>query len=560
MKTSADFRKVNLLYFLVLCLMAANVLLTWLPQYVRTTLNEILFVFLPGYLFLRLGSQRLRGQALAERVRWHWPGWRIALLALAVGAGLYPLSALSAGVLMGVLGYKSFVAAPDAIPTTAIMGGLAVLSYAFLAPLCEEFLFRGILQPVYETRGPRWGVLFVGLLFIVFHLSLLQGLSIILLALALGFVNYRTRSLPASMLTHFGANGLAALVVTQQVFPTGIQNWITSLPALGGGLLLAALAIWALVRLTRATPSAAAPATNAAAPDQQPPVQTRRAAGWLAAGWPLLAALIIYLPMIAVEVVFARSPELITALQGAGPAVQPGAAPWTTAQTWRYEIRNIADAPVGEGECRVLPDGSELELTCSSTVQAYEVKNGQSTYASSGGQRVDTLRFQAADGKLISGASALDLQGGFHSQVDFGMGDDRIVVRYQEQGQPEKNLDLPFAETLLAQDPALPLAPDYTWPWQLASLCQGPRAPGSQAAGSVLRFNPFTWNNTTRTSGPLAEARPIQVSSPAVESAELEQPCSLQSGDRDTVTYASINGTLTVVSYFNGIETWVLKP
>jgi hypothetical protein len=130
------------------------------------------------------------------------------------------------------------------------MGALAVLSYAILAPLCEEFLFRGIIQPVYERRGARWGVLLVGLLFVAFHLSLLQGLSILLLALALGFVNYRTRSLPASILTHFGANGLAALVVTQQVFPTGIQNWITSLPALLGGLILAGLALLALVRLT----------------------------------------------------------------------------------------------------------------------------------------------------------------------------------------------------------------------------------------------------------------------------------------------------------------------
>jgi hypothetical protein len=70
-----------------------------------------------------------------------------------------------------------------------------------MAPLCEEFMFRGVIQPVYETRGAKWGVIFVGLLFIVFHLSLLQGLSIILLALALGFVNYSTRSLQASIAT-----------------------------------------------------------------------------------------------------------------------------------------------------------------------------------------------------------------------------------------------------------------------------------------------------------------------------------------------------------------------
>lgn len=448
MKTDNGFRAVNLLYLLVLVLMLANALLAWLPQYVRLALNEILFVFLPAYLFLRL--RRQTGQSIAERVRWRWPGTRIALLALALGAGLYPFSAASAGVLMQVLGYTNTITPPDAIPTTVLMGVLAVLSYAVLAPLCEEFLFRGVIQPVYETRGARWGVLFVGLMFIVFHLSLLQGLSIILLSLALGFVNYRTRSLPASILTHFGANGLAALVVTQQVFPTGIQNWITSLPALVGGLVLAGLALFALLRLTRAQPVEPLPA-------QEPAVPAPRSGGWLARDWPLLLALLIYIPLIGGEVLLARSPDLLGGLQTLEPAAQPGSVPWSAPQRWQYEIRNVAGEPVGEGECRLEPQGSEWELVCDSTTREYEVKQGQSTFASSGGQRVDTLRFTASGG-FVSGSTQLNLQDGFGSQIQYSLGDDRILVNYQETGQPEKPLDLPLAQTALAHTPDLALA------------------------------------------------------------------------------------------------------
>ena len=190
-----------------------------------------------------------------------------------------------------------------------------------MAPLCEEFLFRGVIQPVYETRGPKWAVLFVGFLFIAFHLSLLQGLSIILLALALGYVNYRTRSLPASILTHFGANGLAALVITQGVFKTGIGQWIVSLPALVGGLLVAALATLALTWLTRRPASLVPPVEETAARRTH-----ARRPGWLAAGWPLLAAALIYFPVIGSEFIFSRSPEMTAPPLKVSPACLAGRA------------------------------------------------------------------------------------------------------------------------------------------------------------------------------------------------------------------------------------------
>lgn len=548
MKPTFGFRSANMLYLMVMCLMVANVLLTWLPQHVRLTLNEILFVFLPGYLYLRFTRQPVAG-----RVRWRWPGWRVALLALAIGAGLYPLSAVSASVLVGVLGYTNLIGPADAIPTTTVMGLFAILSYAVLAPLCEEFLFRGILQPIYETRGWKWGVLFVGFLFVAFHLSLLQGLSIVLLALALGLVNYRTQSLPASILTHFGANGLAALVVTQKVFPSGIQNWITSLPALVGGLLLSGLALLVLLRRT-APVTRAEPAIDSAVLRVDQPLGMRTA-------WPLLVAMTIFLAMIGVEWVYSRSPQGPNSLQSSGPALQVSASPWTGPQTWRYEIRNVADAVVGEGECHLTLEGDEMEITCTSTVEAYEVKRNQSTYASAGGSRVDVLRWSAVNGRLISGSSTLDLIDGYGSRVDFRPGDGSIEIRHQVKGEAEKRLDLPFSETALSSQPDFLLAADNTWPWQLAGLLDAPRDPGQREAGAVLRFNPYTWNSRTQSTGPLAEPRQIEVA----DSVEVEVPrgkftaTSVSNGDRETAWYAILDGTLTVVQYFNGIETWILK-
>ena len=538
MQTKSPFRAVNLLFLVVLCLQASNLLFFWLPQYVRLILNEALFVFLPALLYLRLTRQPVR-----ERVRWHWPGWKIAVLSLLIGMGIYPFSAASAGVIQLLLGYTSFAAPADAIPTTVLMSALAVLAYAGMAPLCEEFLFRGVLQPVYETRGAKFAVLAVGLLFILFHLSLLQGLSIVILSLLLGTVNARTRSLPASTLTHFGANFLAALVITQGVFKTGIEKWIVSTPVLIGGVVVALAGLVGLFRLTR-------PAGSPVPAGEASPAPGPLRKGWLAQGWPLLAAGLLYLPLVGAEFIYSRPP-----VQAVDP-LRVSAAPWVEPQQWRYEIRNVADAVVGEGECRLEKDGAIMQITCSSEVIAYEVKpNNSSTFASSGGTRTDQTRWQAADGRLLSGSTRLDLlDGTYQSNSSWTVGPGGIDIRRAENGK-ETTYSLPFSQTPLAKNTDLLLAPDYTWPWQLAGirLEQGEN-------GSVVRFNPYAWRNKTRDSGPLAEARPVSVQAKE----EVTTPAGsftawkMMEG-QDEIAWVDASGSYTVVKFFNGVETWSLK-
>jgi len=540
MQEKTSFRAVNLLFFSVVCLQVSNVFFMWMPQYVRLILNETFFVFLPAYVYLRLTRQ-----PVAERVRWQWPGWKLAILSLLTGLGLYPLSAASAGVFLTLLGYTNFAGPQDAIPTTLLMSVLAVIAYAVMAPLCEEFLFRGVIQPVYEQRGPKWAVLFVGFLFIAFHLSLLQGLSIILLALALGLVNYRTRSLPASVLTHVGANSLAALVITQGVFKTGIQNWIVSIPAILGGLVIAAAALAGLIWQTRRPVEEQLTLTETAFATQ--PARP----AWLTQGWPLLAAGGLYLAMAGAEFYFARSPQLTA------QPLQVGSSPWQTTQAWEYEIRNAADTVVGDADCQLVPDSAVIEITCRSTVEAYEVKtNNNSTFSSSGGERIDQLSWHAADGSPVFGKTALNLmEGTYTSTVSWTMSTRGFDLRRIVEGEEEQIFDLPFSETPLAKDFDLLVAPDYTWPWQLAGveLAQG-------TSGNVARFNAYTWRNDTQDSGPLVENRLVTVSGPE----EVTTPAGKFTAWKvmlgsDQTAWFEANDSHSLVKFNNGIETWSLK-
>lgn len=527
-------RAVNLLFLIGLVLMLANAAVMWLPQYVRLSLNQLLFVFLPAYLYLRR-----TGLPLAERVRWRRPGLRITLLAFLIGAGLYPFSARIAALTHYLLGYSGIAAPDDIIPRSLGMGLFAVLAYAVLAPLCEEFLFRGVIQPVYERRSRALGVLLVGALFIVFHLSLLQGVSIVLLTLALGWVNARTRSLPASIATHVGANLPAALVLTQGLFIGGAEAFFLSMPALVGGLIVAAAAAVALHRLTR----------GEAPTDPGPTAAPHPLA--LRSSWPLLIAALLYLGMVTVEVITLSVPS-----PPMGPLTLEPAA-WTREQRWAYELRNPADDVVGDGACTVTPQDGLVELICTSTAIPYEVTIGNSFWSSAGGTRTDRFLWRAADGRLLSGSTVMDLaEGDYYAEIDWNLTDEGIDVRARVRGEDEVNHYLPWGATPRGADPTLPVLTDYATPWQLAGL---PLERG--AGGQTLRLHPYAWRNEARDNGPVTSSFAVVVA--GLE--QIETPAGtfyarkVMFGNHQAVWYDPATTPPTPIRFFNGTETWSLQ-
>jgi membrane protease YdiL (CAAX protease family) len=549
----SSIRSVNLLYLVIMVLMVASLALTFIPHYTRLVLTQAVLILLPAVLFLRfVEKQDLR--TIAERVRWRWPGWKVGLLSLLVGAGLYPVSIVIASVFQQLLGYQEFIDPGMVIPSTVGTALLAVLAYAVMAPLCEEFLFRGVIQPVYERRGAAWAVLFVGFLFIAFHLSLLQGLSIILITLALGYVFLRTRSLQASILTHFGANGMAALVLTDGVFNSGAQTWLLSPTAMIAGPVISLSALIGLVLFTRRPQEAAQPLTaeETTGPLPTAPVAAQRS--WLWAYWPLVAALFLWLPMISLEFVIARQPDLLEQFTGAvqlGEPLQVGAAPWQGTDVWQYEIRNIVGDVVGEGNCEVAAGDGIVEITCASFVNPYDVEFRGGRFLSSGGERIDQVRWSAAGGRLRGGVSTMDLSDHtYQSELRWSVLPDRISIVHQDSNGSNDEASLP-----LTDDPELLLAHSNAWPWQLVGMRFE-----SGHSGSILKFQPYTWRSETQDQGPLAELRRLSV----MAEEEVETPAGTftawkVASNKDETAWFNLTGGVTVVKFFNGMETWVLK-
>jgi membrane protease YdiL (CAAX protease family) len=548
----SSLRAANLLYLVVMVLMVANLALTFIPHYVRLTLNQAFFIFLPALLFLRY-FDKSRTQSIAERVRWRWPGWKVGLLSLVIGVGLYPLSVTIASIFQQVFGYAEFIDPETVIPNTVGMALLAVLAYAVMAPLCEEFFFRGVMQPVYERRFGKWAVLFVGFLFIAFHLSLLQGISIILITLALGYVNYRTRSLQASILTHFGANGMAALVITDSVFKTGAQTWLLSPHAMVAGSLWAVIALIWLTRLTRQKEEAVSETSAVEEAVAVQPETPRR--NWFSVYWSLVVAvLFIWLPLISIEFIFARSPERVEQLTGAVLPAEPlvvDPVPYQGAEQWRYEIRNIVGDVVGEGTCQIGAAEPALTVTCVSFVEVYDVEYNGGRFLSSGGSRSDLLTWDRAGSRVRGGVTAMDLSDStFQSETAWSLSDGALMVEYSDSNSVSAEVSLPLEE-----DADVLLAHANIWPWHLAGVRFD-----EEPAGRVVRFHPYTWRNATQDQGPVAEARRMAVLGEEV----VETPAGTFTAwkvtiGRDETAWYDVSNGVTVVKFFNGMETWNLK-
>lgn len=89
----------------------------------------------------------------------------------------------------------------------------ALLSIVVLAPLCEEFIFRGtVLRGITAKHSPAVAIAVSALLFGIIHLNFFQGVAAFLLGLFIGFVYYKTHSIWAAIFVHFVNNGFSFLM------------------------------------------------------------------------------------------------------------------------------------------------------------------------------------------------------------------------------------------------------------------------------------------------------------------------------------------------------------
>ncbi len=97
----------------------------------------------------------------------------------------------------------------DTDPSGLMIG---ILVIAVSAGICEEVLFRGVIQRGFERMGATASILISGFLFGLMHVDFQKLLGTFLLGCMIGFIVYRTNSIFAGILAHFSNNAIALVL------------------------------------------------------------------------------------------------------------------------------------------------------------------------------------------------------------------------------------------------------------------------------------------------------------------------------------------------------------
>ncbi len=88
-----------------------------------------------------------------------------------------------------------------------------LVTMALFPAICEELVFRGVLQYAIDRHGtPRIAILLTGVVFGLFHLDPVRIPIAVVTGIALCYALYRSRSIFVPMLMHFINNAASALV------------------------------------------------------------------------------------------------------------------------------------------------------------------------------------------------------------------------------------------------------------------------------------------------------------------------------------------------------------
>jgi len=435
-----------------------------------------------------------------------------------------------------------------------------------VAPICEEVLFRGVIQRGYEQLGAWSGILIGGMLFVIFHQSLPQGLALIPLAFLLGYLTWRTDSLLSGIVVHVVNNALAALMIIGSVFALWIDvpaeqaampEINVVLCTLPTALLGLAMVIAGLRGIQRWAPSPPPIPRATLRPGFWP---------WLARVWPLLLILPLYLVAISAEAIIGRAPELLSM----GRPVSWSAAPWDGPRTWTYEIRHAKGGPVGQARCSLTPEGQTFVLTCDRQQSAYELETDQGPYRSGDLEERLEARWRAGDLGLLSAERQVqvDTPGGEAVRIEtLTVPDgDAVAVTLRQSGDRAGGPGggAPKTVSLAVEEPATLLWPaprgeptvleSGEWPWRLSALPFS----GFYSAQATL-VDPGAFSEGIEERGPAAERTHVVVygAEPIKTPAKATIAWRVQVGD-DRVAWYESEPPYTLVALDNGVERWVL--
>ena len=202
--------------FLVLIVLVLSCMLRFVPSasvakdinpYLTVAILQLLVYVIPSLIYAKL---RLSERTQALRLRLPRPR-HILFIVAALGVLVFGTTLINYGMYCAFReSYQSSSMSAQALGTGGALGGLyAVVTFALVPAVCEEFLFRGVVCAEFECAGIGTAVFFSAVLFAMSHFSVIRLPVYLFSGFVLVFVMYVTQSVFASMIVHASANAVA---------------------------------------------------------------------------------------------------------------------------------------------------------------------------------------------------------------------------------------------------------------------------------------------------------------------------------------------------------------
>jgi len=419
-------------------------------------ITELAFIFLPAWLLFR---NEIKNLAQFKQIL--KPNGSLILVSFLLGMGSWFVASMIDILMVQITGYQTEIV-PGVIPETIFQAVLIFIGFAVAAPICEEIVFRGLIQSTYQKYfSPLWAVLAASFLFAFFHMRLQGFPSLIPVALALGFTYWRTRSLLASMVVHFANNLFSVIVMIQSGLFPNIELPFPSIQAALLGILLLFAGNILLMRLTSKPENV----------NSDSIISTQK---WKTY-WPLLISAIIFSIVASMEILN-KKPLIYLPLTGDEmPDI-----------TLNYELRHKGDEIVGSAACNIYSKEEIVYLECNRSNTAFEIQVGNSYYSSLEGSTEFKANWNKEDLSLIylrqDNQTAV-----FSNQIIIEPNRDTFIASVKNSQGFEEQIEF-TPQTLVSEE----------WAFRLMALPFE-----SQNTWLSMYLEPFGWRPDTEDNGPV---------------------------------------------------------
>src|SRR5690625_3384134 len=208
-KNRLSILQVNILFLLLAgLLIIVGSIVQAREIYSGLLITEFILILIPNLIFLKS-----RGHNIKDSLRLNKITFKEVIMIILISIFIYPVVVFAQTIFLNLINIFKEIG-PNELPEQIDQGKILLNFFVIaLSPgICEEIMFRGTMLRAYESVGPIKGIVITGLLFGMFHFTILNFIGPAILGIVYGIIVYKTNSIYSSIIGHTANNTISLTI------------------------------------------------------------------------------------------------------------------------------------------------------------------------------------------------------------------------------------------------------------------------------------------------------------------------------------------------------------